>query len=254
MTTEVLDPPESTTDTDPAVETPVAETTPAEVPAAEKPSKRLTCTKREKAILGIAKRLGELSPVCNGAEAEYLEAKGIADSLKKKWEGLQLQLQKVCTELATVQNGGDFQPDLFTNQSVPEPHRDVHEEGAAFTPDDEGGARDLDCLTRTNLVVLCGDECTAEGLTESKIELIRQACEGNTIADLEAMQRNNPNWNRDIKGFGEKWIDRLQDAHLAIRTRFPIPTMDSTDPATAPEAEPEAAEAGTVLDGSTEAK
>lgn len=228
-----------------------------------------TCTKRQKAELALVSKLGELFPMLTAAEEKYRGSQSIANTHKKAWDSLQEQRDAICTQLAAVAAGGDYQPELFDEAdskeskgkpaksgTIPEPHPAVHEEGGGKSanegPVDEGGKLKLqDCLTRKALVKLCGEDCPAEGLTAGKIDEIVSACEGETIAALEAMQRARPNWNRDIKGFGEKWIDRLQDAHAAIRTKFPMPTASPEKPSESTESPAKAGPAGTVLDPKT---
>jgi len=200
---------------------------------ASKKVNRLTCSKRDKAVLSIVRKLGTVTPACNEAQLKYQGAHQIATKLKKEWESLQLQMQGICTQLASVANGGDYQADLFDEPEViphSPPHAEIHHEGGGateWTPAvDTGGELDLKCLTRKELAAIGSD---AEGLSAGKIDILRSACEGDTIAKLEAMQRSNPSWNRDIKGFGDKWIDRLQDAHSAVRTHYPMP-VESYEP------------------------
>lgn len=68
------------------------------------------------------------------------------------------------------------------------------------------------------------------GLTKSKCETLIAHVEvqtgGVSIAHFEAMQRKQEYWYRDIKGFGGEWITKLQDAHLAFRTKYPMPDPD----------------------------
>lgn len=79
---------------------------------------------------------------------------------------------------------------------------------------------------------------TAYGMTKAKIEAVKSAV-GPTIGHLEKAMRENPWWHRDIKGFGEEWIGRLQDAHLRFRGDYPVPSEDETEPE---------GDEGTVLD------
>jgi len=76
------------------------------------------------------------------------------------------------------------------------------------------------------------------GITPKKIDIIRAACGGNTIGHFETWMTSNEWWHRDLKGFGEDWITKLQDAHLKYRRDFPVLTEED---------EPEGDE-GTVLD------
>lgn len=222
-----------------------------------KKSNRLTCSKRDKAVLSIVQKLGKVTPACNEAQLKYQGAHQIATKLKKEWEALQLQMQGICTQLAEVANGADYQPDLFDDAEI-EPHRpphaEVHQEGggvasrpAQVLAVDTGGNLDLNCLSRKALAAIGSD---AEGLPPGKIDALRSACEGDTIAKLELMQRTNSSWNRDIKNFGDKWIDRLQDAHSAVRTHYPMP-VESYEPA--PESLAEKANAlGDAVDDAVE--
>lgn len=67
----------------------------------------------------------------------------------------------------------------------------------------------------------------AFGLTAAKVKLIVEAVGGETIGHLETAMRKNEWWHRDIKGFGETWVTKLQDAHIAFRQRHPMPDETS---------------------------
>lgn len=82
------------------------------------------------------------------------------------------------------------------------------------------------------------------GIPVKKIDAIRSACGGNTLGHFEVWMNGNQWWHRDLKGFGEQWITRLQDAHFGVRKDYPV---------TESEAEPEG-EAGTVLDDEGDAE
>lgn len=213
----------------------------------EKATRGFLVSEREYAALDVAQKLANLTPDVNKAEQEYNEAKAIADKKKKTWEGLQKQMQQVSTELTTTLSSGDYQPTLFrqpyagdtyleppVRASVPPVQQPAEIAPAPepvpekpAEPVDRGGDMDLICFLKSSLTHNCG-ECDAEGLTESKIESLKESIEGDTVKDLEKFQMKHVDWPSKLKGFGEKWIDRLQDAHLAIRTKFPVPDLDST--------------------------
>ena len=270
-------------ETVPEATQPEAAKPPAKVVEAKpaKEPKQLTCTKRDKALLVLVKQLGPVTSQCNEAEGEYHAAQQTANGRKKAWEALQKQMQGICTQLGNVANGGDYQAELFDEPTRPPeqikpPHPEVHQEGSSKPAEpekpveqaaepvavkDEGGDLELTCLITRNLVKLCGDAWSEYGLTKSKVEVLSSAVGGNTIAALEKFQRENTSWNRDIKGFGEQWVDKLQDAHSAIRKKFPMPELGASPSVTEPEATatdkpaetPATETKGTVLDSTTEA-
>lgn len=84
---------------------------------------------------------------------------------------------------------------------------------AAVTKGDVNAAQPLDMLV-------------SYGMTRKKIEILAAACGGNTIGHFETWMNSNEWWHRDLKGFGEEWITKLQDAHLAFRRAFPVTTED----------------------------
>lgn len=220
----------------------------------EKATRGFLVSEREYAALDVAQKLANLTPDVNKAEQEYNEAKAIADKKKKTWEGLQKQMQQVSTELTTTLSSGDYQPTLFRQpypgdthlepplRSYIEPVQKPVEIAPKPAPEsvpekppepvDRGGDMDLICFLKSSLTHNCG-ECDAEGLTESKIESLKESIEGDTVKDLEKFQMKHVDWPSKLKGFGEKWIDRLQDAHLAIRTKFPVPDSAEAEEAIA---------------------
>lgn len=92
-------------------------------------------------------------------------------------------------------------------------------------PEDHGAAMDLNCLKKGEIQkhTACRDDV---GLSAKQIEKLKEAVAGDTIAALEKFQRETFNWVDAINGFGEAAITLLQDAHLEIRKKFPMPTAD----------------------------
>lgn len=78
------------------------------------------------------------------------------------------------------------------------------------------------------------------GMTKKKMEAVAAACGGSTVGHFEVWMNGNLHWHNDLKGFGESWITKLQDAHLAFRQSFPVLTGE------------EPAEDGTIFDGDDE--
>lgn len=100
--------------------------------------------------------------------------------------------------------------------------------GQATPPPDPAGDESLDILITAKLRTVTGTDI--DGLTPKKVEVLTEACGGNTIAKLEKWFRENPHWNGDLPGYGEEWITRLQDAHLAYRQARPMPSEDEPEP------------------------
>lgn len=67
------------------------------------------------------------------------------------------------------------------------------------------------------------------GITKKKCDIIRTAAGGDTIGHFESFMRSNEWWHRELKGMGEEWITKLQDAHLAFRQRNPMPTEEDAE-------------------------
>lgn len=84
------------------------------------------------------------------------------------------------------------------------------------------------------------------GITPKKCEAISAAVGGDTIGHLEKAMRTNVWWHRDLKGFGQEWVDRLTDALAMFRKEYPVPAEDEAPTIlddVAPATEPETAEA-----------
>lgn len=79
------------------------------------------------------------------------------------------------------------------------------------------------------------------GMTAKKLEIVESACDGSTIGDLEKWFRADPYWPSKLKGFGETWITKLQDAHLAVRQQYPMPS-DEPEPEPEDQSEPDDSE------------
>lgn len=212
----------------------------------------LRVTPREYAALEVAHKLANLTPDVNEAEKEYQEAKSIADGKKKKWEGLQKQMQQVSTELTSTLSDGEYQPTLFQQPyrgdthyepqvciapstpvvAVAEAAPKVAEPVVPVTPVDVGGEMDLDCLQKKKLQELTG--CSSEfGLSANQVEKLKDTV-GTTVKHLEKFQAETFCWEQAIPCFGEKAITKLQDAHLAFRIKFDVPELITAKPAIAP--------------------
>lgn len=61
------------------------------------------------------------------------------------------------------------------------------------------------------------------GITENMAEVLVEQAECGTVCQIEQLIATNPVWHRDIKGFGEKKIDKLTDAIVEFRKKFPVP-------------------------------
>lgn len=99
---------------------------------------------------------------------------------------------------------------------------------------DQGGQMPISSLERTQLKELLGrDPGTEHSLTASKMETLASqvdiSTQGNTVAHFEQMVRERRDWHREIKGFGERWVDRALNALIAFRAKFPMPTDEDLD-------------------------
>ena len=87
-----------------------------------------------------------------------------------------------------------------------------------------------------NLEALLRDEGAARpltdlcefGMTKKKCEQLAESVGGKTVGHFEKFTVAKPEfWHRDIKGFGEEWITKLQNAHLKLRAKWPA--VDAED-------------------------
>lgn len=98
------------------------------------------------------------------------------------------------------------------------------EDDPAHGIEDEGAKLPLECLTLAGYEIPEKyAEMNIKGITATKAAAIAEQIEGSTLGDLEAFQREHQDWDRQISGFGEQWITRLQDAQMVIRELFPVP-------------------------------
>jgi ribosome modulation factor len=67
------------------------------------------------------------------------------------------------------------------------------------------------------------------GMTAKKLEVIEAACGGSTIGHFEQWMASNEWWHRDLHGFGETWVTKLQDALLEFRLANPVPAEAGPD-------------------------
>lgn len=123
----------------------------------------------------------------------------------------------VATDSAEIpEDGPDEDEDHDEEEPAPRKRRTAAKpaEGQPVVANDAGALLPLSTLKKY-------------GLTAKKIAAVAASVGGDTVGHLEAAMRANEWWHRDIKGLGEEWITRLQDAHLAFRNDYPVPTEES---------------------------
>lgn len=171
------------------------------------------------------------------AEWTWNEAKRTVSAAKGRCDELMMRLRSLNRDITRIQNGTyEYQESFF-------PPEDKKSKGAipadqlpeTDTPDlppvDEGANFDLMTLKKGTLQKTTG--CDSElGLSPTQIDKLKEAVGGSTIAALEKFQREHSHWSKEIKGFGDAAIDKLQDAMVAFRTKFPMPLATTSRPAT----------------------
>ncbi len=151
------------------------------------------------------------------AEADAKEAHKEAT----KWAELkQIEVNGLVEKLEQIQKG-TYQPGLW-DQKLPTKNGKAETNGhaaPASTAVDEGAKMPLSALLEHK------DKDGKPFLTASKVDKIKEIV-GATIGDLEKFQKENSfDWAKKIKGLGEQGLDKLQDAHLAFRSKHPIPNV-----------------------------
>lgn len=62
------------------------------------------------------------------------------------------------------------------------------------------------------------------GIPAKKCAALEDACGGKTIGKLEKFMREDEWWHKNVKGLGDVWVTRVQDAHFGFRRQHPVPT------------------------------
>lgn len=160
------------------------------------------------------------------AKSRYNHHKLKAKSAKQDWDDVTEENQELYSQLIDAREGRlpAQRPLPFPSDksALDIPDQDIGGPPVAL-PEDHGAAKDLNCLRKGTVQkeTGCRDDI---GLGPAIIDKLKEACGGTTIGALEKWQRENPDWNR-TKGFGEERVTQLQDAHMAVRQKWPIPTI-----------------------------
>ena len=154
---------------------------------------------------------------------EYERLKSRLKGVKADYDDVVLAGQEASRQLADARAGIlPAQRALPFKEAIGDDLDDDVSHRAVELPPDHGGKMDLNCLKKGDLQKQTG--CREDmGMTKGQIEKLKEACGGTTIEALEKWQRENVNWNTSLTGFGEERITQLQDAHSALRTKFPMP-------------------------------
>lgn len=171
---------------------------------AKKPSKaeRQTLeTEKVTELIRQQKVLGEATAEWNAAHAE-------AGAAKKEMEKQQGILNGIVSDLAAIRSG-NYTPGLpFSGdqgQQVP---------GTETNPQVLGD----------DALLMPASALCEFGLTESKLETLVSAAEGNTIGAVEKFLRDNArDWQQKLKGYGETGGNMLIDALAGFRKKYPHP-------------------------------
>ena len=161
----------------------------------------------------VSAELSEAYRELGRAQMRLERCKSEQKSAKAEVESAQAEVNDLASELRDIELG-QYQPDLFDKKpGGPESN------GAAAAGDgDEGLKQPLECLSE-----FPADE-KGRYLTERDIEMVKASPNTpKTIGELEAWFRSDEHWNRKIKGFGEKKIEMLKEAHRLFRLKFPFP-------------------------------
>lgn len=157
---------------------------------------------------------------------EYESAHAEAAQAKKEMELQQQRLNGIVQDICAIKRGNFTPPLPFPAEAKSE----------KATGGDIGGSKPLTLLVVGPLKKATnGHYREGVGLTGNLVEKLSEACEGNTIADLEKMMKTKPNWHRDIKGFGEEAFNKTMDALLLFRESFPMPCEDDKSKPPTPE-------------------
>lgn len=177
-----------------------------------------------------------------GLEDAYAELDGVADtgnvgfSRKKIGFGLTFAIDEVGTaELgAFAKRHGTIK--IHSVEALPEKQRQ-----AKHTDHEDVGPRPIDPSSSQQPLPLGQDsgagmpvsEFVKFGLSPTECEMLAdnltREAGGITVGHLETYMKKSEFWDRNLKGFGQAKIGKLQDAHLKFRTHYPPPTDEDRD-------------------------
>lgn len=150
------------------------------------------------------------------ARHEFVEAVAIAEEAKahagetrKAADAKQARCNSIMAEIDAIRSG-EYQFELPFGGEMTVTFNGKSKPAATTTSVDQGASRPLEDLIEF-------------GMTKAKCEKLAEAINGETVGDLEKFQREHEFWNRDLPGFGEEWITKLQDSQEQLRRRYPMP-------------------------------
>lgn len=184
------------------------------------------------------------------------KANEIKEARKKEAiENFQAEMEYACSEQSRLENvvenlkyemkiaKAEFdsacQRGREASRKLADARRGVFEQTLPFGPIDDTEKTDspptqifpITILGKKSLQEMTG--CDSKlGLTANQIEKIIESCGGNNLCDLEKWMRENRDWMKEIKGFGEEKINLLLDSITVFRRKFPVdsePGIVNTD-------------------------
>ena len=179
---------------------PTTKTKPAKKPKASKKPKKPSAEARAKALDEKLGELGEAMQAHSEAVSEWEEQHASAAAAKKLAEKRQTEINAINRELMAIRSG-TWQPSL--------PFTGLVGDAAKTDPTiDEGAALPLSALTEF-------------GMTEAQVEALLTGTTFRNVGDLETGMRADAYWHTKIPGFGEAKVDKLLDAHVKLRAKYP---------------------------------
>lgn len=182
--------------------------------------------KSDEYLRGLSAELSNATEVLKERKEIWESLKTDTKEAKADMEAAQREVNRISGEFYDLEHG-QYQPRLLQRQQPS--NGSASKAGAEAKPKlpiDHGAAMPIEELAKHRLD---GEGDEFKPITKGKCEALRESSlEIGTVGKLETVMRENPHWHRDVRGFGESWIDRLTNSLTAFRAKHPVPGGDDT--------------------------
>lgn len=166
--------------------------------------------------------------ILEDAQSEVRAAKGREKEARENLDNAEKELSRIIDDAKAGQGRLDFEgsrsspfPDSPLADVVSVKKASEGKPVATKTPISDLGAKKLKKLIGAEEFDAWKDREDPVGLSDSQIDKLVDA-EIETVESFEKHIRENPNWHRDIKGFGEKAIQRIVSTLVAYHKVNPV--------------------------------
>jgi len=173
------------------------------------------------------RELAEINRRIWSLEEEITDAKDDLKEMRDRLKRREEERDEIHHHLADIENGC-YQPGLF--QQNDKPHPDLNGPDADLSGATQRARQQLGDVGAIAPLA----ELIKHGLTEKQVEMLEGSALATerklkTVADLEAAIRGDEWWHKKIRGFGVDKVDKVIDALIAYRAKYPVVSEEESE-------------------------